>query len=130
MIYKGWTINVEYFSEILHSLRTENSYGLLFDDLVIYDKKADMRDFKAVKKIATAAMKLLFPHWKSVEDVNLEEFDLYCLQPAIERRGIIKEQCHYIDSEFKTSMPNFWINKGIMNNTDPDGQGMEENELF
>ena len=130
MIYKGWTINVEYFSEILHSLRTENSYGLLFDDLVIYDKKADMRDFKAVKKIATSAMKLLFPHWKSVEDVNLEEFDLYCLQPAIERRGIIKEQCHYIDSEFKTSMPNFWINKGIMNNTDPDGQGMEENELF
>lgn len=130
MIYKGWTINVEYFSEILHSLRTENSYGLLFDDLVVYDKKADMRDFKAVKKIATAAMKLLFPHWKSVEDVNLEEFDLYCLQPAIERRGIIKEQCHYIDSEFKTSMPNFWINKGIMNNTDPDGQGMEENELF
>lgn len=124
------TINVEYFSEILHSLRTENSYGLLFDDLVVYDKKADMRDFKAVKKIATAAMKLLFPHWKSVEDVNLEEFDLYCLQPAIERRGIIKEQCHYIDSEFKTSMPNFWINKGIMNNTDPDGQGMEENELF
>jgi len=130
MIYKGWTINVEYFSEILHSLRTENSYGLLFDDLVVYDKKADMRDFKAVKKIATAAMKLLFPHWKSVEDVNLEEFDLYCLQPAIERRGIIKEQCHYIDSEFKTSMPNFWINKGIMNNTNPDGQGMEENELF
>ena len=130
MIYKGWTINVEYFSEILHSLRTENSYGLLFDDLVVYDKKADMRDFKAVKKIATAAMKLLFPHWKSVEDVNLEEFDLYCLQPAIERRGIIKEQCHYIDSEFKTSMPNFGINKGIMNNTDPDGQGMEENELF
>ena len=102
----------------------------MFDDLVVYDKKADMRDFKAVKKIATAAMKLLFPHWKSVEDVNLEEFDLYCLQPAIERRGIIKEQCHYIDSEFKTSMPNFWINKGIMNNTDPDGQGMEENELF
>lgn len=35
-----------------------------------------------------------------------------------------------IDSEFKTSMPNFGINKGIMNNTDPDGQGMEENELF
>ncbi|MFU7518081.1 BREX system Lon protease-like protein BrxL, partial [Clostridium sp. HCS.1] len=61
MIYKGWTINVEYFSEILHALRTENSYGLLFDDLVVYDKKADMRDFKAVKKIATAAMKLLFP---------------------------------------------------------------------
>lgn len=104
MIYKGWTINVEYFSEILHALRTENSYGLLFDDLVVYDKKADMRDFKAVKKIATAAMKLLFPHWRTVADVNFDDFDAYCLQPAIMRRGIVKEQCHNIDPEFSTQM--------------------------
>ena len=31
MIFKGWTINVEYFSEILHTMRTNNTYGLLFD---------------------------------------------------------------------------------------------------
>lgn len=109
MIYKGWTINVEYFSEILHTLRTENVYGLLFDNLVVYDTKADMRDFKAVKKIATAAMKLLFPHWRTVEDVNFDDFDMYCLQPAIMRRGIIKEQCHNIDPEFKATMPNFGV---------------------
>jgi ATP-dependent Lon protease len=29
------------------------------------------------------------------------EFKLYCLDPAIRRRGIIKEQCHKIDEEFK-----------------------------
>ena len=109
MIYKGWTINIEYFSEIMHSLRTENCYGLLFDQLVGYQKDADMRDFKAVKRIATAAMKLFFPHWKTVEDVNVEEFDLYCLQPALRRRGIIKIQCHNIDPEFKTNMPDVWI---------------------
>ena len=109
MIYKGWTINIEYFSEIMHSLRTENRYGLLFDQLVGYQKDADMRDFKAVKRIATAAMKLFFPHWKTVEDVNVEEFDLYCLQPALRRRGIIKIQCHNIDPEFKTNMPDVWI---------------------
>ena len=109
MIYKGWTINIEYFSEIMHSLRTENRYGLLFDQLVGYQKDADMRDFKAVKRIATAAMKLFFPHWKTIEDVNIEEFDLYCLQPALRRRGIIKIQCHNIDPEFKTNMPDVWI---------------------
>lgn len=109
MIYKGWTINVEYFSEILHTLRTENTYGLLFDNLVVYDTKADMRDFKAVKKIATAAMKIFFPHWRTIEDVNFDDFDTYCLQPAIMRRGIIKEQCHNIDPEFKATMPDFWI---------------------
>ena len=109
MIYKGWTINIEYFSEIMHSLRTENRYGLLFDQLVGYQKDADMRDFKAVKRIATAAMKLFFPHWKTIEDVNIEEFDMYCLQPALRRRGIIKIQCHNIDPEFKTQMPDVWI---------------------
>ncbi len=105
MIYKGWTINVEYFSEIMHALRTENVYGMLFDQIVEYEANADMRDFKAVKRIAIAAMKLFFPHWKTVSDVNLEEFDTFCLQPAIRRRGIIKTQCHHIDPEFKTMMP-------------------------
>lgn len=42
-----------------------------------------MRDFTAIKRIATAYMKLLFPHWVEEKDVNLEEFDTYCLQPAI-----------------------------------------------
>jgi ATP-dependent Lon protease len=105
MIFKGWTINVEYFSEILHSLRTQNQYNLLFDELVTFEANADMRDFNAVKRITTAYVKLLFPHWTQQIDVNLDEFDRYCLQPAIRRRGIIKEQCHNIDPEFKTKMP-------------------------
>lgn len=109
MIFKGWTVNVEYFSEIMHSLRTENVYSLLFDELVEFERNTDMRDFNAVKRIATGYMKLLFPHWTKVEDVKLEEFDMYCLQPAINRRGIVKAQCHNIDPEFKTQMPNFWI---------------------
>lgn len=120
IIYKGWTMNVEYFSEILHSMRTQNVYGLLFDQLVGKDKDADTRDTKAVKKIAVGYMKLLFPHWTRVSQVDLDEFETYCLQPAIRRRGIIKEQCHYIDPEFKTTMPNFWIKN----------QGAVENELF
>lgn len=112
MIYKGWTINVEYFSEVMHALRTENIYGMLFDQLVEYEANADMRDFKAVKRIATAAMKLFFPHWKTAADVNLQDFDTYCLQPAIYRRGIIKTQCHHIDPEFKTQMPRISV-KGL-----------------
>ena len=50
MIYTGWTINVEYFSEILHSLRTDNVYSHLFDKLVSFQADADMRDFTAVKE--------------------------------------------------------------------------------
>lgn len=111
MIFKGWTINVEYFSEILHSMRTQNAYGLLFDQLVRFEEKADVRDSKAIKRIATAYMKLLFPQWRHKEDVNIEEFQMYCLDPAIHRRSIIKTQCHNIDPEFKTRMPVVIVNK-------------------
>ncbi len=109
IIYKGWTLNVEYFSEILHSLRTQNVYGLVYDQIVGRDKDADTRDTKAVKKIAVGYMKLLFPHWTTVEEVDMNEFNEYCLQPAIRRRGIIKEQCSLIDAEFKSEMPSFWL---------------------
>jgi ATP-dependent Lon protease len=105
MIFKGWTLNMEYFSEILHSFRTENQYGILYDELVQIEPKANIRDIIAVKRNAVAYMKLLFPHWLKEEDVNLEEFDMYCLQPAIHRRKIIREQCHNIDMEFDTRMP-------------------------
>lgn len=117
MIYRGWTINVEYFSEILHAMRTQNSYNLLFDQLVQFEAKADVRDSKAIKRMATAYMKLLFPHWKNVDDVNLDEFEIYCLNPALHRRGIVKEQCHKIDPEFKTRMPDVTIrNNGFTTN--------------
>lgn len=104
MIFKGWTINVEYFSEIMHTMRTQNIYNQMYDEMVAIAPNTDMRDSKAVKRIATAYMKLLFPHWRSMEDVNKQEFELFCLNPAIRRRGIIKQQCHYIDPEFKMQM--------------------------
>jgi ATP-dependent Lon protease len=76
---------------------------------VKFEEKADVRDQKAIKRIATGYMKLLFPHWRKAEDVNKEEFEMYCLNPAIHRRGIVKEQCHNIDPEFKTQMPRIEI---------------------
>ena len=104
MIFKGWTINVEYFSEIMHSMRTQNIYNQIYDELVEIAPNTDTRDSKAVKRIATAYMKLLFPHWRTVEEVNKQEFETFCLNPAIHRRGIVKQQCHYIDPEFKQQM--------------------------
>lgn len=104
MILKGWTLNVEYFSEILHSLRTQNIYSQLYDRLVDIAPNTDMRDAKAVKRIATAYMKLLFPHWRTLQDVDRNEFETFCLNPALNRRGIVKEQCHNIDPEFKSKL--------------------------
>lgn len=111
MVYKGWTVNVEYFSEILHALRTQSIYGMLFDELVEYDRKTDTRDFNAVKRMTVGYMKLLFPHWTGADKVDPDELDRYCLQPALRRRGIIKEQCRYIDAEFKPKMPGFRVKR-------------------
>lgn len=109
MIYKGWTMNMEYFSEIMHNLRVQTIYGELFDKLIDYDRTANMRDFTAVKHIAVGYMKLLFPHWISVEDVDIAEFDTFCLQPAIHRRSIIRKQLHLIDPEYKPNMPAIYV---------------------
>lgn len=105
MIYRGWTVNVEYFSELLHALRTENIYAHIFDTFTQAQRDADLRDYTAVRRIATGYIKLLFPHWTTPESVDADLLDTYCLQPALRRRGIIKEQCHRIDPEFGTQMP-------------------------
>ncbi len=90
-------------------MRIQNTYSLLFDKITQFEEKADVRDSKAIKRMATAYMKLLFPQWDKEEDIDKDAFDLYCLQPALHRRGIVKEQCHFIDSEFKARMPEVWI---------------------
>lgn len=105
MILKDWTLNVEYFSEVLHLLRTSPEYSILVNDVVYSEEKSDLRDLKAVQKIASAYSKLLFPHIISIDELDKNEFKLYCLDPAIRRRRIIKEQCSYIDSESSFSKP-------------------------
>ena len=105
MILKDWTLNVEYFSEVLHLLRTSPEYSILVNEVVYSEEKSDLRDLKAVQKIASAYSKLLFPHITDILELNKDEFKLYCLDPAIHRRRIIKEQCSNIDSESSFSKP-------------------------
>lgn len=115
-LYEGWALNLEYFSEILHALRLRPEYGQLFDAIVHYEPSADIRDVKAVKKVATAFSKLFFPHITTLDglteeekEVFVKEYKKYCLDPAIEKRGIIRQQCHLLDKEFKEEMPRFAI---------------------
>ena len=97
--------NVEFVSEVLHQLRTESVYSHIVDDLVEIPNGADMRHTKAVKRTATAYLKLLFPHVKSSEQIDKSDFNAFCLQPAIRRRDIIRQQCSNIDAETSFSKP-------------------------
>lgn len=105
MALQDWTLNVEFFSEVLHQLRTESVYSHIVDDLVVVPPGADMRHTKAVKRIATAYMKLLFPHITSSEQMNPNDFNIFCLIPAVHRRDIVRQQCSNIDAETSFSKP-------------------------
>lgn len=113
-IMEGWTLNSEYFSTVLHTLRTATAYDDIFDALVKTDAECDLRDKKAVKRLAVAYHKLLFPHIVSLEELSEEYltdfkgmYRSFCLEPAAARRLIIRKQCHLIDSEFKCEMSVF-----------------------
>ena len=101
----GWSLNVEYFSEILHALREEIRYRAIVDELIHIPKGADTRDTEAIKRLTTAFLKLLFPHVSSVGDVDCHEFELFCLKPAIEMRRIIRLQLHLMDQEYSPCLP-------------------------
>jgi len=97
----GWALNVEYFTEILHLMRGELIYRAIVDEVLDVPKNAATRDTEAVKRICTAFLKLLFPNVTTVNKLNFDEFEYYCLQPALKMRGVIKTQLGIIDSEFR-----------------------------
>ena len=96
----GWALNVEYFTEILHMLRDELIYRAIVDELLTLPKNADTRDTEAIKRICTSYLKLIFPHIRKTEDILIDEFSAYCLEPAKEMRRVIKTQLGIIDLEF------------------------------
>lgn len=99
---RGWALNSEYFSEIMHELRGELIYRAVVEQLLDIPKNADTRDTEAIVRLCSGYLKLLFPHVRRVQDMDLKEFDTYCLQPAKEMRGIIKAQLGMIDAEFRS----------------------------
>lgn len=106
---EGWAFNVEYFSEVMHTLRNEIAHSAIVDELLTVPKSADTRDTTAIKRICCGFMKLLFPHVKRVDDIDKEEFRIFCLSPAIQMRRIIKRQLHLMDLEYHDTIPDIEI---------------------
>lgn len=106
----GWALNSEYFSTIMHMLRDDASYRAIVDRILEYPVDADTRNTEAVKRIATAYLKLLFPNVRTEKDVNVREFQQYCLRPAVKMRQIILRQLGILDSQYRgKNMPQFSI---------------------
>ena len=56
----------------------------------------DMRDRKAITRLASAYLKLIFPDL----NVSQEEFNKYCVHPAVNLRQRIRDELHKMDSEY------------------------------
>lgn len=97
----GWALNSEYFCSIMHELRNDMSYRAIVDQIVEVPESADTRDTEAIKRIATAYLKLLFPNVRDVKDVNVAEFQRYCLRRAFKMRDTIKTQLGILDIEYR-----------------------------
>lgn len=109
----GWALNSEYFSTILHQLRDDMSYRAVVDEIVEVPDGADTRDTEAIKRIATAYLKLLFPHVRSAADVDVQDFERYCLRRARKMRDTIRVQLGILDSEYRgKDVPQLTVRKG------------------
>ena len=106
----GWALNSEYFCTIMHLLREDASYRAIVDRIIEVPEHADTRDTEAIKRITTAYVKLLFPNVRSPKDLDLREFQRYCLKPAVKMRYIIKKQLGILDIEFQgKEVPEFSV---------------------
>lgn len=106
----GWALNSEYFCSILHELRSDSSYRAIVDRLIVVPDGADTRDTEAVKRIATAYLKLLFPNVRHPEDIQAAEFNRYCLRRACKMRAIILVQMGLMDREYAgRELPRFKV---------------------
>lgn len=97
LIANGWAINTEYFAEVMHEMRSDLTQAAVVNACLDVPKGADQRDLTAIKRLCTAFVKLLYPHAKSKEDIDPQEFIDYCLNPAKEMRAVIKKQLCIID---------------------------------
>ena len=96
----GWALNSEYFCSIMHELRDDMTYRSIVDEYIVVPERADTRDTEAVKRIATAYLKLLFPNVQHMEDITPREFKRYCFDRARRMRDTIKYQLGLLDVEY------------------------------
>ncbi len=110
----GWALNSEYFCSILHEMRGDASYRAVVDECIVVPPKSDTRDTEAVKRIATAYLKLLFPNVRTPQDITERDFRRYCLRRATSMRATIKWQMGLIDREFAgKDVPQFTLRSEV-----------------
>lgn len=86
----------DFFSGVLHEIRSDLQYADYVSHSLHLPECEDMRDNKAVARIAEGFLKLLFPDLSLSED----EFIEFCVNPAVRMRQQIRDELAKLDPEY------------------------------
>jgi ATP-dependent Lon protease len=86
----------DFFSEIMHRMRGDVQYADFVKVNMRLEGCNDLRDRKAITRLATAYLKFLFPDLRP----SAEEFRIYCVEPAVELRQRVRDELHKLDVEY------------------------------
>lgn len=88
----------DFFSEVLHVMRRMAQYDEYVSEHMLLVNCNDLRDRKAIARLSSGILKLLFPDMKPTP----EEFKHYCVAPSVELRQRVRDELHKLDPEYPT----------------------------
>lgn len=95
---QGMGLKSDFFGDALLALREDVSANQYTQKAItLKGKKRYKRNEDAVRLLASGLMKLQFPHGQ----VSSEDFETYCLRPAIEMRQLVWDQLYMLDAEYR-----------------------------
>lgn len=86
----------DFFGEVLHELRPRLEFADYVSRSLHLPSCEDMRDNKAIARIAEGYLKLLFPDLS----VSEKEFVEFCVNPALRMRQQVRDELSKIDPEY------------------------------
>lgn len=95
---QGVGLKSDFFGDAVLALREDisaNQYASR--NTRLKGRKTYKRNYDAVHMIVSGLMKLQFPHG----EISEEEFEIYCVKPAVELRQLVWEQIFMLDSEYR-----------------------------
>lgn len=96
---KGVGLKADYLGEIFHALRFRIEYDKFVEERQYLIGSKDFRDVRAIMKLSSGFLKLLFPDLSMITE---DEFIKHCLEPAAALRQRLRDQLHNMDPEYKS----------------------------
>ncbi len=95
---QGVGLKSDFFGDALLALREDVTANQFANrTLGLKGKKLYKRNEDAVRLLASGLMKLQFPHGQ----VSSEDFETYCVRPAVELRQLVWDQLYMLDAEYR-----------------------------